>query len=63
MRVLLLGDIYGRPGRKIVAEYLPQLRGEYQPDLVIANGETRLVALDLRKLRRRSSFIGYPRSH
>lgn len=39
MRVLLLGDIFGRPGRKIAAEFLPQLREEYKPDFVVANGE------------------------
>ncbi|MGI6148339.1 MAG: TIGR00282 family metallophosphoesterase [Firmicutes bacterium] len=49
MRVLLLGDIYGRPGRKIVAEYLPQLREEYQPDLVIANGENAAGGFGLTK--------------
>ncbi len=55
MRVLMLGDIFGRPGRRIVAEYLPQLQEEFAPDLVIANGEnaaggfglTRAVAEEL----------------
>ncbi|NLJ73972.1 MAG: TIGR00282 family metallophosphoesterase [Firmicutes bacterium] len=39
MNVLILGDIFGRPGRRIVAEYLPELREEFEPDLIIANGE------------------------
>lgn len=39
MRVLMLGDIYGRPGRKIVGEKLPEIKAEYRPDLIIANGE------------------------
>ncbi len=39
LRVLLLGDICGRPGRDIVKEMLPVIRQEYNPDLVIANGE------------------------
>jgi len=39
LRVLLLGDICGRPGREMVKEMLPVIRQEYGPDLVIANGE------------------------
>ena len=39
MRVLMLGDIVGRPGRRAVQELLPSLLKDYQPDLVIANGE------------------------
>ena len=39
MRVLFLGDIVGRPGRRAVKELLPSLYEEYDPHLVIANGE------------------------
>jgi metallophosphoesterase (TIGR00282 family) len=34
-----LGDIYGRPGRKIVSQFLPDLVKQYKPVLVVANGE------------------------
>lgn len=39
MRILLIGDIVGKPGRKIVVDALPGLRIREQIDLVIANGE------------------------
>lgn len=39
MRILFLGDIVGRPGRKAVCNRLPQLRSEYCLDLVLANAE------------------------
>lgn len=39
MRILLIGDIVGKPGRKIIAEYLPALRRDERLDLVIANAE------------------------
>ena len=39
MNVLMLGDIFGRPGRRIVAQFLPELIGEYEPVLVVPNGE------------------------
>lgn len=39
MKLLFLGDVFGRPGRRIVRELLPKLREEYQLDYVIANGE------------------------
>lgn len=37
--ILFLGDVVGRPGRKVLTEHLGQLRAEHKPDLVIVNGE------------------------
>jgi metallophosphoesterase (TIGR00282 family) len=39
MKILFIGDIVGRPGRRAIRELLPQLKSELQPDLVIVNGE------------------------
>jgi hypothetical protein len=39
MNVLFIGDIYGRPGRKIIEEYLPSLKNEMAIDVCIANCE------------------------
>ena len=39
MKILFVGDIVGSPGREIVSRVIPQLRKEYELDLVIANGE------------------------
>ena len=39
LRVLCLGDIVGRPGRKLLKERLPALRASLDLDMVIANGE------------------------
>lgn len=39
MRVLFLGDVVGRSGRKAVVENLPALRRRYKLDFVIINGE------------------------
>lgn len=39
MRIAFIGDIVGRPGRKIIKENLAKLKEEYQIDFVIANGE------------------------
>lgn len=39
MRILFVGDIFGRPGRTIVQERLPELVRQRAVDLVIANGE------------------------
>ena len=39
MKVLLIGDVIGKPGRKALSALLPQLRKEHQIDLVVANGE------------------------
>src|SRR5262249_16040892 len=37
--ILFVGDIFGRPGRTIVKERLPELVKKYSVDLVIANCE------------------------
>ncbi len=39
MRILFVGDIFGRPGRNIVHERLPELQKQYEVELTIANGE------------------------
>lgn len=39
MRLLFLGDIVGRTGRKAVLEALPRLREQHRFDFVIVNGE------------------------
>ncbi|MCL5667283.1 MAG: YmdB family metallophosphoesterase [Patescibacteria group bacterium] len=38
-KILFIGDIVGKPGRKVLREVLPQWREKYRPDAVIANVE------------------------
>jgi metallophosphoesterase (TIGR00282 family) len=39
MRILFIGDIIGKPGRRMVERHLPRLQREYAVDFTIANGE------------------------
>jgi metallophosphoesterase (TIGR00282 family) len=39
VRLLCIGDVFGRPGRAALAATLPQLRRTHAIDLVMANGE------------------------
>ena len=39
MRILMIGDVIGKPGRRAVQTLVPSLRREYGIDMVIANGE------------------------
>lgn len=39
MRILLLGDVVGRPGRHALRDHLAQLRTDHTCDVVIANAE------------------------
>ena len=39
MKILFIGDIVGRVGRRMVKEYLPNIVDKYNIDFVIANGE------------------------
>jgi metallophosphoesterase (TIGR00282 family) len=39
VRVLMIGDVVGKPGRHVVSALLPELRRDLRIDLVVANGE------------------------
>lgn len=39
MKILFLGDIVGKGGRKAVTQLLPELKKQHKPDVVIANVE------------------------
>jgi metallophosphoesterase (TIGR00282 family) len=47
LRILVIGDVIGKPGRKAVKEVLSGLRDEYGIDLVIGNGENAAGGLGL----------------
>jgi metallophosphoesterase (TIGR00282 family) len=47
LRILMVGDVIGRPGRRAVGALVPRLRQEYKVDLVIANGENAAGGLGL----------------
>ena len=39
MRILFIGDVFGRPGRDALVNWLPGFREEREVDFVVANGE------------------------
>jgi len=47
LRILAIGDIIGKPGRKAVEEILPGLYSEYNIDFVVGNGENAAGGLGL----------------
>ncbi len=58
MRVLFIGDIVGKPGRRAVAALVPALRGELALDAVIANGENAAAGRGLTVNTAREIFDG-----
>src|SRR4051812_47646372 len=38
-KTLFIGDVVGKPGRKVLREVLPQWKEKYKPDAVIVNVE------------------------
>src|SRR5258708_6999147 len=38
-RILFLGDVVGKPGRRVLKEHLRELKSEFTPNLCIVNGE------------------------
>ena len=49
MRIVMLGDVVGRPGRQTLAQVMPGLRERYAPELVIVNGENAAGGLGITK--------------
>ncbi len=39
MRILFIGDVVGKPGRKMVKNFVGKLKQKYKPSIIIANGE------------------------
>ncbi len=49
MKVLVIGDVIGGPGRRAVARLVPALRAEHGIDFVVANGENVAGGLGITK--------------
>lgn len=47
MRILMLGDVIGKPGRRAVHALLPEIKREHGIELAIANGENAAGGLGL----------------
>ena len=39
MNILMVGDVYGEPGRQAIAKLLPRLRQEHSIDFAVVNIE------------------------
>lgn len=39
MRIVFIGDIYGRTGREALEKHLPKIKSELKPDFIIVNGD------------------------
>ena len=39
MKIIFIGDIFGRPGRRALKNLLPKIKETFSPDFVVANGE------------------------
>lgn len=47
MRILFLGDVMGRAGRRAITEHLAELRAQLRADFVIVNGENASAGMGL----------------
>ena len=39
MRIMMIGDVVGRPGRTVLREHLADLKKRFRADRVVVNGE------------------------
>jgi metallophosphoesterase (TIGR00282 family) len=58
LRLLFVGDVVGRPGRRAFRELLPDLRAEERPDLVIVNAENSAGGFGLDRRSAAALFAG-----
>ena len=49
MRIVFIGDVVGRYGRRYLRETLPLIKEKYKPDLIVANGENLAGGLGVTK--------------
>ncbi|RME14046.1 MAG: TIGR00282 family metallophosphoesterase [Alphaproteobacteria bacterium] len=56
MKILFLGDVVGRAGRRAIAERLPALRARWKLDFVIVNGENATGGMGLTAAHARGFF-------
>ena len=58
MKILVIGDIVGRPGRTIIREKLLSVKHKYDADFVIANGENAAGGNGITEKNAQELFIG-----
>ncbi len=39
MKIIFFGDVVGQPGRSALRQIIPEIKEEYNPDVIICNGE------------------------
>jgi hypothetical protein len=39
INIVYIGDVIGKPGRRVLTDFMPTLLKRYSPDMIIANGE------------------------
>ena len=39
MKILFIGDVFGRPGRRVLRRYLGDLKDRYDPEFTVVNAE------------------------
>lgn len=57
-RIVFIGDVCGKPGRKMVHKGVPLIRAFLQPDMVIANGENSAGGLGITRETAQELFEG-----
>ncbi|MEK7376390.1 MAG: TIGR00282 family metallophosphoesterase [Candidatus Margulisiibacteriota bacterium] len=57
-KILFFGDINGKPGRETAKGLIPSLRAEFEPDVIIANGENCAGGMGINK-KKYDELIGY----
>lgn len=56
LRIVFIGDVVGRYGRRLLSMALPHIRKSYQPDVIIANGENAAGGLGINRKTAKEMF-------
>ena len=49
MKIIFIGDVVGRSGREALKKYIPEIKKDFSPDIIIVNAENAVSGYGLNK--------------
>ena len=49
MKIIFIGDVVGRSGREALKKYIPEIKKDFSPDIIIVNAENAVYGFGLKK--------------
>ena len=56
MKIIFIGDVVGRSGREALSKYIPNIKKDFDPDIIIVNGENSTAGYGLSETHSKEIF-------